>query len=160
MLMPILAAAAAAAPITLPPPAELRAQIEERDAKLFKVLFGLDCRPELMAELVADDLEFYYDKDGAAFGGKTMVDTFMRICRERSQPNAWRSRRELVATSLTVDPVPGLGAIEAGEHLFYERRGEGAEKLAGRARFANLWRLTAAGWRLARVFSYSHGPAR
>ena len=158
MLLPMIAAAAAA--VTLPPPAELRAQIEARDAQLFKVLFGLDCRPQLMAELVADDLEFYHDKDGAAFGGKDMVDTFMRICAERSQPNAWRSRRELVQSSLTVDPVPGLGAIEAGEHLFYERRGEGPEKLVGRARFANLWRLTPDGWRLARVFSYAHGPAK
>ena len=61
--------------------------------------------------------------------------------------------------SLKVDPVPGYGAIEDGEHLFYERQGDGPEHLAGRARFTQLWRLTADGWRLARVFSYGHAAA-
>ena len=61
--------------------------------------------------------------------------------------------------TLTVAPVPGVGAIEAGEHLFYERQGEGPERLAGRARFAHLWVLTPAGWRLSRAFSYAHAAA-
>lgn len=156
MILPLLAAAA----VTLPPPAELRAQIAERDARLFTVLFGLDCRPELMAEMVTEDIEFYHDKDGASFGRKAFVDDFVRFCAARQQPDAWRQRRELVPGSMTVDPVPGYGAIETGEHLFYERRGEGPEKLAGRARFSQLWKLTPTGWRLSRVFSYSHGPAR
>ena len=52
--------------------------------------------------------------------------------------------------------MPGYGAIEDGEHVFYERRGDGPERLVGRARFTQLWRLTPDGWRLARVFSYAH----
>ncbi len=74
--------------------------------------------------------------------------------------DAWRSRRALVERSLVVDPVPGHGAIEAGEHLFYERRSDGPETLAGRARFAQVWALTPDGWRLSRVLSYAHGPAK
>ena len=65
----------------------------------------------------------------------------------------------LVAESLNVHPVPGYGAIEDGEHLFYERQGEGPERLVGRARFTQLWRLSVDGWRLARVFSYAHAAA-
>ena len=56
-------------------------------------------------------------------------------------------------------PVPGYGAIEDGEHLFYERQGDGPEQLVGRARFTQLWALTPDGWRLARVFSYAHAAA-
>ena len=64
-------------------------------------------------------------------------------------------------SSLQVDPVPGYGAMEAGDHLFYEREGaNGTEKLAGRARFAMVWALGSDGkWRLARVLSFGHAKA-
>jgi Domain of unknown function (DUF4440) len=64
-----------------------------------------------------------------------------------------------VAASLNVHPIPGYGAIEDGEHLFYEWQGSGREQLVGRARFTQLWKLTAGGWQLARVFSYAHAAA-
>ena len=63
---------------------------------------------------------------------------------------------ELVAGTLHVDPVPGYGAIEEGDHVFYERKGDGPEKLVGRAHFVQLWRKGEDGWRLARVLSYAH----
>ena len=66
----------------------------------------------------------------------------------------------LVRSSLAVDPVPGHGAIETGEHLFYERKGEGPEKLVGRARFAIVWRLDPDGWKMSRALSYSHAPVK
>ena len=153
-----LALAAAAASVTLPPAAELRAQIAARDAELFDVLF-LQCAPEKMRALVADDVEFYHDKDGVTRGADAFVADYARFCAERQKPDAWRSRRELVAASLTVDPVPGVGAIETGEHYFYERKGDGPEKRVGHARFAQLWVLTPSGWRLSRVFSYAHRAA-
>ena len=151
--------AAPAAPVTLPDAATLRTEITTRDAELFDVLFN-HCEPERMRALVAPDIEFYHDRDGVTRGAEAFVADYQRFCTGRQQPNAWRSRRALVAESLIVNPVPGFGAIEAGEHLFYERRGEGPEQLVGRARFANLWARTADGWRLSRVFSYAHGPAR
>jgi hypothetical protein len=150
--------AIAAAAVVLPPPAELRAQIAAKDAELFELLFQ-QCAPDRMRALVADDMEFYHDKEGqvpvAAF-----LAGYAKSCDERQKPDAWRSRREIVAGTMTVDPVPGVGAIETGEHVFYERKGDGPEKLAGRARFAQLWKLTPTGWRLSRVFSYAHGPAK
>jgi hypothetical protein len=90
------------------------------------------------------------------------VAIFRKNCTDRQDPKAWRTRRELVRETLHVDPVPGHGAIEVGEHLFYERHGvNGTEHLAGRARFAQLWELGADGqWRLSRVLSYAHGPAK
>lgn len=169
MLLPflaVLAAAAQPAPAPATPPAApaiptgetLRAEIAARDSDLFETLFNR-CDEARMRSLVAPDIEFYHDRDGATRGADAFVGDYMRWCTERQAPNSWRSRRELVASSLVVDPVPGVGAIQAGEHLFYERRGDGPERLAGRARFAQLWVRAPDGWRLSRVFSYSHGPA-
>jgi hypothetical protein len=164
MLLPsilaVLAAAAqpAEAGPAIPAGSALRAEIAARDAELFDTLFNR-CDPARMRSLLADDLEFYHDRDGVVRGADAFVADYARFCGERQAPNAWRSRRALVEGSLTVDPVPGVGAIEAGEHLFYERRGDGPEHLAGRARFAQLWVRAADGWRLSRVFSYGHSAA-
>lgn len=150
---------AAATTVTLPDGPVMRAQVAARDAELFDILFN-QCEPERMRALVTDDIEFYHDRDGATRGADAFIADYTRFCTERQAPDAWRSRRELVAETLTVDPVPGLGAIETGEHMFYERRGDGPEHLAGRARFAQLWLLTPTGWRLSRVFSYGHRAAQ
>jgi hypothetical protein len=131
--------------------------IAARDAELFELLFQR-CEPERMRALIAADMEFYHDKDGR-IGTDAFMTGYRANCAAWAEPNAWRSRRELVAGSLVVDPVPGIGAIEAGEHVFYERQGTGPERLAGRARFAQLWVLTPTGWRLSRVLSYAHAAA-
>jgi hypothetical protein len=110
--------------------------------------------------MLADDVEFYHDKDGFVFrNAEAMVANYATQCAARAKPGGWRSRRELVASSLIVDPVPGHGAMEAGEHLFYERQGGGPEKLVGRARFAMVWKWDDGQWKLSRVLSYAHGPA-
>jgi hypothetical protein len=164
MLLPaMLFALAAASQPGQPAPAiptgeALRAEIAARDADLFETLFAR-CDPAHMRSLVADDLEFYHDRAGRIIGAEAFVADYARQCAERQAPDSWRSRRELVESSLVVDPVPGVGAIEAGEHLFYERRGSGPERLAGRASFAQLWVLAPDGWRLSRVLSYRHQAA-
>ncbi len=161
----LLAAAAALQPSPplppIPPQPALTEAIAARDAELFELLFTGPCDAARFRALLADDLEFYHDRDGAVRGADAFTAGYARYCADRQDPAAWRSRRELVRGSLRVDPVPGVGAIEAGEHLFYERHGAaGTERLAGRARFAQLWVLAPDGsWRLSRVFSYAHGPA-
>jgi hypothetical protein len=110
--------------------------------------------------MLTDDFEMYHDKGGViATNAAMFMRDYAENCATRAATDAWRSRRELVADSLTVDPVPGLGAIEDGDHRFYERRGEGPERLAGTAHFTQLWARTADGWQLKRVFSFSHRAA-
>ena len=159
--MPIPFALAAAAAVAVPPQPALTEQIAAVDSELFQLLFE-QCDPQRMAGLLAEDLEFYHDKAGAQRGRDSFVAQYAKDCAARADPAAWRSRRELVRSSLHVDPVPGHGAIETGEHLFFERKGaDGTEKLAGRAKFAQLWTLGSDGkWRLSRVLSYAHVAAK
>jgi hypothetical protein len=160
----MLAAAAAAAPVpatevVLPESGALRTAIAERDSQLFGLVFER-CDPAALEAMLTPDFEMYHDKDGlVARSAAPFVAQYAKDCAERRKPDSWRSRRELVPSSLSVHPVPGFGAIEEGDHLFYERQGDGPEKLAGRAHFVQLWMLAPDGWRLARVFSYAHQAA-
>lgn len=165
MLSLLLLAAVGAAPaasVALPPQAQLTEQVTQADGELFDLFFVKPCDVPRFRALLAEDVEFYHDKAG--FNVKS-ADDFVRIyqqnCTGRADPASWRSRRELVRSSLRVDPIPGYGAMEAGDHLFYERHGvEGTEKLAGRARFAMVWVLgTDKKWRLSRVLSFAHEAA-
>ena len=150
---------AAAAP-TIPSGPALTDAIAAGDRALFATMFD-GCDPERLRTMVTPDLEFYHDKGGLMVGADTFIADYAKSCEARKKSDAWRSRRELVPTSLEVWPVPGYGAIETGEHLFYERQGDGPEKLAGRARFAIVWALGADGqWRMGRALSFAHGPAR
>ena len=159
MIAPLVFALAVATPVTVPPQPALTEVIKARDAELFD-LFFLGCDPVRFRSMLSDDVEMYHDKDGFVFrNADEFVDGYAKSCEARKKPDAWRSRRELVASSLSVDPVPGFGAMEAGEHLFYERQGDRPEKLAGRARFAMVWKLDGTAWKLSRILSYSHGPA-
>ncbi len=162
----ILALAAAAAqagppaPVALPEPAVLTEQIAARDSEFFKLFFE-GCDPKRVRTMIADDIEMYHDKGGFVWhGADGVIADYAKSCEERRKPDSWRSRRELVRDSLRVDPVPGHGAIEDGVHVFYERKGDGPERLAGRARFTQLWTLGPDGaWRLARIFSFAHEKA-
>ena len=163
----LLALAAAAAqppspppPVTIPEPPALTEAIGARDAEFFELFFE-GCDPARLRTMIADDIEMYHDKGGFVWdGAEAVIADYAKSCEERRKPGAWRSRRELVRETLRVDPVPGHGAIEEGEHLFHERKGDGPETLAGRARFVQLWTLGADGrWRLSRIFSYGHRAA-
>lgn len=162
MLIPALFAALAVfqtpAP-TIPDQPALTEAIATRDTALFQVMFD-GCDPAALADLVTEDMEFYHDKGGAMIGRQALVGDYSRSCEARKAPDAWRSRRALVPDTLRVYPIPGFGAVEEGTHLFYERQGDGPERLAGRARFSVLWKLDADGqWRMTRAFSIDHTAA-
>ena len=156
MMSPLLVLAAAAA--TIPTGPALTQAIAARDSELFALMFER-CDPAGLGGMVTPDMEFYHDKGGLMSGADAFVADYAKGCEAKKAPDAWRSRRALVAGSIHVDPVPGFGAIETGEHLFYERQGEGPEKLVGRARFAIVWKLDGPTWKITRVLSYAHAPA-
>ena len=157
-LVAALAIAQTPAPaVVIPDEMALTPIIAERDAALFATMFDR-CDPAALADLVADDLEFYHDRGGLTATRTAFVADYAKGCEARKAPDAWRSRRELVPDTMRVYAIPGVGAVEEGSHLFYERQGDGPEKLVGRARFSMLWRLEDGEWRLARAFSIDHAP--
>ncbi len=151
-----LAVALAIALPQSPPDPALLAEVKTADAALFETFFER-CDPARLASQVTPDFEMYHDKDGVvATSGEAFVALYAKGCEAKKAPDAWRSRRALLPETLRVDPVPGYGAIEEGDHVFYERKGDGPEKLVGKAHFVQLWKKGADGWRVARILSYAH----
>ncbi|HJV41688.1 nuclear transport factor 2 family protein [Caulobacter sp.] len=141
----------------VPPPPVLIPAIAARDAALFDVMF-VQCDPAALKGMVTEDMEFYHDK-GGRMDHDAFVADYAKSCEAKRAPDAWRSRRELKPDTLRVYAIPGFGAVEEGTHLFYERKGDGPERLAGKARFSILWKLGDDGqWRMARTFSIDHAP--
>ncbi len=157
-MLPLILAFAQAAPqaVALPEGPALVAEIRAADARFFGTYFQ-GCDSALVGSMVAPDFEMYHDKGGLVFTtGAAFVADYAKNCAAKKAPDAWRSRRELVPESLKVDPVPGFGAIEEGDHLFYERKGDGPEMPVGKAHFVQVWQRAPDGWRLKRVLSYAH----
>lgn len=154
-LLALLAALALSPAFEVPAQPALTQAIAARDTALFDVMFA-GCDPAALTALVTDDMEFYHDKGGLMAHDAFIAD-YAKSCAAKRAPDAWRSRRERVAGTMKVYAIPGFGAVEEGAHVFYERKGDGPERLAGKARFSILWKLGADGqWRMARTFSIDH----
>lgn len=137
-------------------PASLDSEVRAADARFFALFFE-ECDPAALRRMLVDDFEFFDDRGGlVATDAESFVAQYAGRCRERAAPDAWRSRREVLADGLAVYPIQNYGAVEAGEHVFYERQGEGPETRVGRARFTQMWKQNGGDWKLARVFSYDH----
>ena len=142
-------------PVVIPEQPVLTEVITASDTAIFSVMFD-QCDPDALADLVTGDIEFYHDRGGLTATRAAFVDDYAKDCSGKQAADAFRSRRELVPGTLQVYPIPGIGAVEEGSHLFYERQGNGPEHLVGRARFSILWRLEDGHWRVARAFSIDH----
>ena len=148
----------AAATVAVPEGQALYDALARRDAEFFE-LFFTGCDALRVESMLTPDFEMYHDKGGfVADGAAGFVAAYAKDCEAKKKPDAWRSRRELVPGTMTVHRIEGYGAIEQGDHVFYERKGDGPERKVGKARFTQLWKLDGGTWKLARVFSYDHGP--
>ena len=105
----------------------------------------------------ATDLKFYHDKVGITKSKLAFIDNFKNgICGSKD----FKSRRELVKGSLTVYPLYNknelYGAVQFGEHRFFETIKGGPEQRGSVAKFTNLWIKDGANWKLKRAISYNH----
>ena len=126
----------------------LRDQILSADRQLFDAYNA--CDSVRFSRSLAPDLEFFHDTTGLT-GYDWNVSALEKRCSESTT-----YRRMLDEQSVQVFPVPGYGALEFGTHRFYEHGAEGPEKLDATPDFANVWKKTLDGWKLARVLSYGH----
>jgi hypothetical protein len=129
--------------------------IAELDSGLFANIYT--CNPEKNASYFTEDLEFYHDKDGLLNTRKAFMEALAKnFCTER----AFQLKRELVKETLQVFPLNNYGAVETGEHLFLEVYPGKQPVLVGRSKFTNLWQNKNGVWKISRVISYDHQPAK
>jgi hypothetical protein len=128
--------------------AELTQAVTALDKKLFDAYNTCDL--PTMGALVTDDLEFYHDKTGLAVGKQVFLDAIKNnIC--------GKVTRQLVPGTLEVYPLHGYGAVEIGVHRFYHPN---EPNNIGEAKFVQLWQYKDGAWKVSRVISYDHAPAK
>jgi ketosteroid isomerase-like protein len=135
---------------------ELFNEIAEKDKMLFDAVFNT-CDVQALATLVTDDFEMFHDKGGlVSTSGAQFVENIRGMCERQKTGEDYRARRELVEGSLEVYPLNNYGAVEVGVHRFYKKIEGQPDKLVEIAKFTQVWKKDASGWKLARVVSYDH----
>lgn len=133
-----------AASLPMPMGQELTATVTKLDSGFFAAYN--ECDLASLARYIAPDIQFYHDKSGLMVGRSNLVDGIRdNIC--------GKLRRVLVPGTLSVDPIPGYGALETGTHRFCELPNGNCDALA---KFALLWQYRNGTWLMTIVFSYDH----
>lgn len=132
--------------LSAPTPAQddLSAAVRAADASMFRAFN--ECDVPAMAEIYADDLEFFHDTGGLDDKARTLEKTRDLCARQLGL------ERTLVEDR--VEPVAGYGAIHEGRHRFCHEV-DGVDD-CGTFDFLHIWKKEEDGWRLARVVSYGH----
>lgn len=129
------------------------------DSLLFNVGFNT-CDVSQFAVLLSSDFEFIHDKDGVLNKSEFLSAFNTGLC---SSPKNYQSRRELIQESSEIFPLYKnnvlYGAIQSGNHRFYETISNEQEKYAGTAKFTHVWTLVQDEWKLMRSYSYDHQAA-
>ncbi|SFC28493.1 protein of unknown function [Flexibacter flexilis DSM 6793] len=141
------------------PDKALRKTILTQDSLLFNVGFNT-CNIEQFDRLLADDFEFYHDKDSISDRATFLFNIKNGLC---ASPKTYQSRRELMPKSTEIYPLYKkqklYGAIQVGVHKFYENINGQKERYASVAKFTHVWLLQNGEWKLSRSLSYDHIPS-
>lgn len=136
------------------PKSELFHELARVDSLMFEVSYN-SCDSKKADQLIAKDVEFYHDRGGLI--DTTSAGWIQSI--ENECPGDYGKKRELVEGSLEVYPMNNYGAIQMGEHKFYEKQEDGSYQLYEKAKYTHLWKKEENGqWKLTRVLSYDHQP--
>ena len=97
----------------------------------------------IVDSLFSTDIEFYHDRGGLSTSKTDLVKSV--------EKNIFgKVRRELLAGSIEVYPIPNFGAVQIGAHRFHNLV-EGI--VSPYARFATIWKQTGNSWQMVRVIS-------
>jgi ketosteroid isomerase-like protein len=153
LILPFAAVAQTAGPT---PTKQLTDEVAAADAAFFAAFFDR-CDTKALAAMITDDFEMFHDKGGRiAASAKQFMESIERTCARQKTGEDYRARRELVAGTLKVYPLNNYGAVETGEHRFFQLLPGKPEKLVEVALFTHVWKKDEGGWKLARVVSYDH----
>lgn len=131
-------------------------EIAAADKALFDAVFNT-CDLAVLRRLVADDFEFYHDKNGLnETSGAHFVDDIAKHCERIEKGVDFRARRELVEGSMAVYPLNNYGAVETGRHNFYAIEEGKPDRMTESAQFLQIWKKEGDQWKLTRVVSYDH----
>ncbi len=132
--------------------------IISKDSLFFSVGYNT-CNIGKMESMLSDRFEFYHDKGGFEDKKKFIADFKNGLCKS---PETYQLKRVLIGKSTEIYPMYKEGkiyaAIQNGDHLFYEKIGDQAEKLVGEAKFTHLWILENTEWKLKNSLSFNHHP--
>ncbi|MEP2103565.1 MAG: nuclear transport factor 2 family protein [Parasphingorhabdus sp.] len=127
------------------------ADLQALDGRLFKAAFE-DCDMAVLEDLLADDLEFYHDRDGLSYTSSAgFIADVKKEC--------GGGKRVLVADSMTTHMIGDYGAMQHGRHEFHQVMPDGSSIAREKGVFMHMWQRTAgnsAGWQITRVISYDH----
>ncbi|AZA90295.1 Esterase estB [Chryseobacterium nakagawai] len=142
----------------LPKTDSLYRTIMSKDSLFFSVAYNT-CDIPKMESFLSEKFEFYHDKGGFAEKNKFITDFKNGLCKS---PETYQLKRVLIEKSTQVYPMYKDGkiyaAIQNGDHLFYEKVENHAEKLVGEASFTHLWILENNEWKLKNSLSFNHHP--
>lgn len=136
---------------------ELYKELKVLDSLFFSVAYN-QCDSITGRKLISKDFEFYHDQGGFlldsadVLAADIIVEDFSWTCEG--------TFRKPVYESFKVYPLHDgeqlYGAIQVGEHEFYDKEGEQPTALRTRARFIHLWMIENDAWKLRRVLSFDH----
>ncbi len=126
-------------------------EIMSKDSLLFNVGFN-KCEVSQFENILGDDFEFFHDKSGVSDKQKFLSDFKNGLCKN---PKPY-SKRILLKKSVKIYPLYDngslYGAIQEGEHLFYEK----GQRIPGIAKFTSTWQIQNNDWKLTKSLSYDH----
>lgn len=131
-------------------------QLKAADSLLFERGFN-HCDFAALEKLVHADLQFLHDQ-----GGMQNREQFFKAIRENICGGHGKPTRKLLGNP-TVYPLYDngklYGAIQMGDHEFYNSEDGRTVHKTSVAKFIHTWLLENGQWRLYRVLSYDHKPA-
>ncbi|MGH1385470.1 nuclear transport factor 2 family protein [Kordia sp.] len=123
------------------------------DQELYNTIVALDkrffdayntCDMETQAELISEDIEFFHDKGGLATSKTQILEALKNnICDKVT--------RTLIDGSIEVYPINGYGAVQMGEHKFFNKLEPNAKSIP--SKFITIWKNDNGTWVMTRIVS-------
>lgn len=110
-------------------------RLQALDAKLFNAAF-VDCDTDVLDDLLAQDFEFYHDRDGLSY---TSSAAFIEDVSRECGPDGTGMKRVLIPDSLSTHMLGDYGAMQMGKHEFHQVVSGGSSIAREKGVFIHVW---------------------